>query len=346
LLDGIKVSLDTAWGHASQLADLHDRAAAADARAASLTERLAAQQEEIGELRQRLTDEARILHGVPTLTFPRLGLAAAAIPDAAGVTLPAVPAPDHPLLTPPWVRVDTEIGDVLMHRDDRVMTPWTTEHRCWEPEVGAVLRERLRPGMVMVDIGANVGYQTLLGAQLVGPSGRVIALEPDPDNFALLTANIAAHGCTQVQPLRVAASTRAQWMTLWLNDLNRGDHRTVANEEANRSITVPAVPVDDLIAAEVPVSLVKIDIQGNDHEAVRSMERLLAAHHPVVIVEFWPSGMELCGVTATEVLAYYRSLGATLSVAEDPSAGGGDDDILAAIARSPVDFCNLVLDFG
>ena len=61
----------------------------------------------------------------------------------------------------------------------------------YEPQETAILRELLKPGMTFVDVGANWGYFTLVGAHLVGPSGRVISLEPEPRLFRLLVSNVA-----------------------------------------------------------------------------------------------------------------------------------------------------------
>jgi FkbM family methyltransferase len=197
----------------------------------------------------------------------------------------------------------------------------------------------------MIDVGANIGYHTVLGARLVGPSGRVIAFEPDPENFSLLAANIGRHRLTHVDAVRAAAAAEGGWLTLWRNEENRGDHRTAPHPDARGAVAVPAVTVDGIVSEDAPVTLVKIDVQGGDHEAIRGMERLLTRLRPTVVVEFWPEGVELFGTTAVDVLAYYRSLGATITTVEEPGVGGDDQAILDVVGRQEWRYCNLLLEF-
>ena len=70
------------------------------------------------------------------------------------------------------------------------MRPWIEHYGVWEPIEASFIRGRLKPGMTLLDIGANVGYFSILGARAVGPSGTVVAIEPEPANYALLCANI------------------------------------------------------------------------------------------------------------------------------------------------------------
>ncbi len=80
----------------------------------------------------------------------------------------------------------------------------------WEPHVTAVVRSVLRPGDVVVDVGANIGYFTLLAARLVGSSGRVHALEPSVGTYERLVANLELNDAANVVPERVAAGVSAQ----------------------------------------------------------------------------------------------------------------------------------------
>ena len=84
----------------------------------------------------------------------------------------------------------------------------------WEPHVTAVVRQLLGPGDVFVDVGANIGYFTLLGARLVGSRGRVHALEPSARAYPELVANIERNGLTNVVPERVAAGATSGEATL------------------------------------------------------------------------------------------------------------------------------------
>ncbi len=103
-----------------------------------------------------------------------------------------------------------------------------------EPETARLFKEVIRPGDTVVDIGANVGFFSLLAARLVGTAGRVYAFEPEPQNFALLTKNIALNGYTHVVAYRKAVWRRAGLVKLYLsNALDTGAH-TLRPKHATR----------------------------------------------------------------------------------------------------------------
>lgn len=225
-----------------------------------------------------------------------------------------------PLLDPTAVvRADTEVGPLWLHAHDTIITPWIQQYHTWEPETTALLRAELRAGMHVLDIGANIGYHTLLCAECVGPEGRVIALEPEPNNFALLCANVWHARVTHVEPLRVAAAAYNGRVMLSLLPNNTGDHRTFPNATHGEGVAVPCMRVDDLLNPATVIDFVKLDIQGSDHYAIQGLERTLARTRPPVVVEFWPHGIREMGDEPTDVLRYYRSLGYTLSLLETPS---------------------------
>ncbi len=93
-----------------------------------------------------------------------------------------------------------EVMGFKLHFDpkDRVMSHYLLEDRAWEPVETEALRQELRRGDVVVDVGANIGYYTILASRLVGEGGKVYAFEPEPDNFAMLQKNLKANGCTNV----------------------------------------------------------------------------------------------------------------------------------------------------
>ena len=94
----------------------------------------------------------------------------------------------------------------------------------WEPQETRFLLDTLRPGDVFVDVGANIGYFSLLASRLVGPAGTVLAFEPEAANYALLEANCRRNGCDNVRCFRAALGEENASGTIYLNELNRGDH--------------------------------------------------------------------------------------------------------------------------
>jgi FkbM family methyltransferase len=164
----------------------------------------------------------------------------------------------------------------------------------YAPQETALLRAILRPGATFVDVGANWGYFTLLAAHLVGDTGRVLALEPDPRMHRLLATNVAENGLRQVTALAAAASDRTERRTLSGFDAsgeNWGVSSLVAAGEGPR-FEVETRRMDD-VTDELGVDaidLLKMDIEGAEVMALRGMARGLAAgRYRRVLVELHPS---------------------------------------------------------
>jgi FkbM family methyltransferase len=168
----------------------------------------------------------------------------------------------------------------------------------------------VRAGMVAVDVGANVGVHTLGLARAVGPAGRVHAVEPDPDNFRLLARAVREAGLAHVTLHRAAAAERAGTLDLHLSPVNRGDHRTQPDTTPRAAVRVPAVALDDVLAAEPRVDFVKIDVQGDEAAVLRGLGRTLARSPGVgVLCELAPALLRRAGAEPADCLALLRAAG-------------------------------------
>lgn len=175
------------------------------------------------------------------------------------------------------------------------------------------------PGATVVDVGANIGYYTLLFARHAGPSGRVFAFEPDEANFALLGGNVAMNGYGNVTALQSAVSDAPGELTLYRNAANRMDHRTYDPGEGWEHAPVPAVRLDDYFAPGTRIDVVKMDIQGSEPRALAGMTRLLSDNPAVVFVtEFWPFGLRRAGQDPAAYLARLRDLGFSFRRIDEP----------------------------
>lgn len=213
------------------------------------------------------------------------------------------------------VLVETAFGPLACHRDDEFITPTLRHQGRWEPAETAYLSWRLQPGMTFVDVGANVGYFTLLASRRVGTGGRVFAFEPDPDSFALLEQNIARNDCTNVTPFPYALGAHTGWVELHRARRNLGDHRTYPCGEDRPTVRVRQLALDDVAGMPARLDVVKVDVQGSEEAVLRGMERRLRDSPSVVVtVEFWPHALTRFGSDPDALLAYYRSLGFGIEV--------------------------------
>jgi FkbM family methyltransferase len=205
--------------------------------------------------------------------------------------------------------VQTDVGPLLLPLNDGVMKPLIAATGDWEINEATIVRAHLRPGMTFVDIGAHVGYYTNLAAREVGTSGHVYAVEPDPDNAALLRENVRRNGYRNVTVIEAAAWHETTTVTLRRDHFNTGDNR-VADQFADDGAVceVEGIAFDDRLAG-LEVSAVKVDAQGVDHLALRGMRETIQRCRPIVFVEFWPDGIRENGGDPAAVIEEYRGLG-------------------------------------
>ena len=158
-----------------------------------------------------------------------------------------------------------------------------------ELPVQAALAEHLQPGSVLFDVGANVGFFTVIGARIVGEEGRVYAFEPVARNAAYLRLNCRLNRLRNVQVLQVAAGDETRSGALHLADYSGGSTLDVAGRppDYRRTRSVDVVRIDDLMesSAFAPPDVVKIDVEGAELHVLRGMQRTLQQCRPVVIYE-------------------------------------------------------------
>lgn len=158
-----------------------------------------------------------------------------------------------------------------------------------ERPLQAALERELRPGAIFYDIGANVGFITLLGARLVGPTGRVIAFEPVPENVTAILENLALNGIEWVEVHQTAVAAQSGRASLIVSDVSAFSRLASVNVPtgARETIEVAVTSIDEFLARgeHPPPDVVKIDVEGAELEVIRGMRRTLAAHRPVVLCE-------------------------------------------------------------
>ena len=149
--------------------------------------------------------------------------------------------------------------------------------------------EQARPGTVAIDVGANVGMFTIPLAMAVGPSGRVLTIEPSPENVERLESNIELNALENVVVEPIAVGDKAGRVVLQLAS-DPGFHSTAEiaeSREVNETMTVRAETLDEVwLRAHAPaVSFIKIDTEGSEDAVLRGATQILEACHPVLLVE-------------------------------------------------------------
>ncbi len=197
-----------------------------------------------------------------------------------------------------------------------------THNQLYEAATSLLFCRYLRPGDRVVDVGAHVGYYTLLAAALVGDTGQVLACELSLPNFHRLNYHLQINRFTQVQPVLGAIGDRCGEVSFFVNADNDGGHAlwevgahpfNRQSAQALRQATAPMRTLDSLLtAAGPPLRLIKIDTEGAEPLVLAGAQATLARWRPpVVILEVNQFGLEKLGFSQMDVRRPLQALGYT-----------------------------------
>src|SRR5262249_22930498 len=182
-------------------------------------------------------------------------------------------------------------------------------------------------------VAGSVGYMAVTMADVAGPDGTVLALEPEPRNFSLLAENARHARWRNIVPFDRAVRERTGTTTLFLSPRDGGDHRTVMSGSTRAGIEVPLVSLDALAdERRTRIHFVKMDIQGAEAAAIRGAKETLA-HRDLrgLVLEFWPDALRAANEDPLEVLARIREGG--LRCANEPAVDDDPNAFLVAVSR-------------
>ena len=175
----------------------------------------------------------------------------------------------------------------------------------------------LRPGMTVLDIGANIGLCTQLFARLVGPAGKVHAFEPAPELCRALEASCVLNGAANVavHPFGLGEGNEDRW--LHRSFFNSGDNRVRADAGGGMADSDLARVLlrrgDDLLAAPITADFIKIDVQGWELHALRGIQDLIDRSLGLEIyLEFWPEGLREAGTEPAALFEFFQEHGMTV----------------------------------
>jgi FkbM family methyltransferase len=201
-----------------------------------------------------------------------------------------------------------------VNMDDNGVSARILFFRAFEERETGVVRKLVRSGDFAVDVGANIGWYTVLLGELVGLRGRVLAVEPEPVNATILRKNVERRGLSSfVSVAQVALGSASGEATLRLAKANKGDHRvdlSANGEGESDSLKIAVVTLDDLLSDWPRVDFVKMDVQGFEPYAFAGMQEILArSPSAAMLIEYWPYGIQAVGRDPLSFLKEIRSAG-------------------------------------
>lgn len=210
---------------------------------------------------------------------------------------------------------------------DQLLAPWLLLDGLWETHVTGWLDSVLQPGAVMVDVGANVGYFTLLGARRVGSTGRVVAVEAHPALYDLLRRNVVMNGHQSTVTLWNRAAWSAPERLQFHQRVRYAANSSLATAgtdgldalgDTEEIVEVDAAPLDDLLEPLGRVDVIKVDVEGAEVHAFRGLGRTMAANPGLIIMFEWsPEQIRQMGDDPKDLLALLDGAGFHFGLLEE-----------------------------
>lgn len=179
----------------------------------------------------------------------------------------------------------------------------------YEPYLTNLMLSKIKLGDVVLDIGANIGYDTVLFANKVGKRGKVIAIEPDPINFEILQKNIRENKLFNVVAVQAAVGSDNKKMKIFESEENFGDHR-MWEEKGRKFKEVFCRKLDDLLKEldYQKIDFVKMDVQGFEGLVIEGGKEVIEKNKPIVFFEYWPWGNKNAGSDYKKMMEFFRKI--------------------------------------
>lgn len=215
----------------------------------------------------------------------------------------------------------------------------------YDPHIQSMLRRFLRIGMGVLDIGANIGVFSLLAATLVGPTGYVLAVEPNQDNVKLLEASRKENNFQHLVVFQGAATEKVEILALHSFGSN-GTVNVIDRKSMLTAQTVSGLPIDRLINENQIVDFIKIDVEGGEYKALLGLSSVISKYKPIIVSEFSPGQLTMISnVSSVEYLRFLQNFGYGLGVVRSdgfPQMGLSIDEVQNAYLESGIDHIDII----
>lgn len=174
--------------------------------------------------------------------------------------------------------------------NDKVIAHSLLEDNIWEPTETNIVCRLLSEGLNVIDVGANIGYYSILFSKIVGDQGRVFSFEPEHQNYAILCSNVLLNHIENIVHENMALSDRAGGGDLYLSEHNKGDHR-LAFEAGRQHCLVDLQTLDNYLSDfEGEIHFIKSDTQGHELKVLGGMKQVIQKNidHLCCLIEFSP----------------------------------------------------------
>jgi FkbM family methyltransferase len=175
----------------------------------------------------------------------------------------------------------------------------------YEPNLSH-LKAMIAPDSTIIDVGANIGFLSIKFSKWISKKGLVIAIEPEPLNVQILKQTLSEKKIGNVEVINGAAAEKEGALFLKLNPLNPADHRL-----SDQGIPIKAFTIDSLLDGKgcLPVSLIKIDVQGAEPRVLQGAKNIISQYKPIIFIEIDDESLNAAGFTSNGLIDLLRSYG-------------------------------------
>lgn len=209
--------------------------------------------------------------------------------------------------------IETQIDGFKLFIDsqDEIMVSTFNEIKDYEIATTKVIKNLVKDKMTVVNIGANIGYFSLLMAKLVGPRGKVISFEPLPKNVELLRKNVEANGFTNVKIVQKAVSNKTGKGNFWLPNTALQSFLSEKGAWRTEKFEVETTTLDDFIEnTDEKVDFVMMDAEGSEKIVLEGMANTIKQNADLdIITEYNPHPLKLAGSDAKSLLDTIQKYG-------------------------------------
>jgi FkbM family methyltransferase len=218
-------------------------------------------------------------------------------------------------MAPVWYQLEPHIR---MHLDPADLGPLIIlETGEYEPVSVAMIAEHLGAGATLIDVGADIGYYSLKGATLVGPTGHVIAVEPNPEALQRMRVNLAASGANTVAVAPVACSDAEGTLDLYVAPYANTGETSLSKANASQdgaishTYKVRVRPLDDIVreSGVTRVDAIKIDVEGAETLVLKGAVQTLDRYHPMLLIEIVERQLVAMGTSSAQLRELLRAHG-------------------------------------
>lgn len=192
---------------------------------------------------------------------------------------------------------------MALSNDDTDISPQIKKFGWYEDEKfeTIVFKKHLKKSMSVLDLGANIGFYSLLARSVIGENGRVFSFEPFPENITLLRKSIRENHFTNVFTSQTAVSDKSGTSVLYLSPDACSEHSMLdldfkSDNNYKKSIRVKMISVDDYFEKndlDTKIDFIKMDIEGSESRALNGMKKTLSENPTITMMtEFWPNGFK------------------------------------------------------